>query len=129
MVNWLSWFYLILAAVFEAIWTYCLKLMQFKHLKQLNLSNFFVPNTGLTILAPFAGYIIFGIANVFFFSLATRQIPLATAFAVWTGASLLFIKICEVVFFHQKTSGLEILFMMMIMTGIIGLKFINVKVT
>ncbi|KAA5534596.1 hypothetical protein F0919_08215 [Taibaiella lutea] len=129
MANWLSWFYLILAAVFEAVWTYCLKSMQFKNLKQLNLSNFFVPDIGLTILAPFAGYVVFGIANVFFFSLATRQIPLATAFAVWTGASLLFIKICEVLFFHQKTSVPEVLFMMMIMAGIIGLKFIDIKVT
>lgn len=129
MVNWISWLYLILAAAFEAIWTYCLKSMQFKELKQLNLNNFFVPNSGLAILAPFAGYIVFGIANVFFFSLATRQIPLATAFAVWTGASLLFIKLCEIFFFHQKTSGLEILFVMMIMIGIIGLKSINAKTT
>jgi multidrug transporter EmrE-like cation transporter len=128
MANWLAWTYLILAAAFEAIWTYCLKLMQFKSLKYLNFNNFFLPDTGLAILAPFIGYIIFGIANVFFFSLATRQIPLTTAFAVWTGASLLFIKLCETLFFHQKTSGLEILFMMMIMTGIIGLKVMDVKV-
>jgi len=129
MADWLAWTYLILAAAFEAIWTYCLKAMQFRELKQLNLHNIFAPDSGLAILAPFVGYIVFGIANVFFFSLATRQIPLATAFAVWTGASLLFIKLCEVLFFHQKTSGLEILFVMLIMTGIIGLKFINIKAT
>ena len=67
MANWLAWTYLILAAVFEAEWTYCLKTMQFRNLKLLTLSNIFIPKTGLTILAPFAGYIVFGVANVFFF--------------------------------------------------------------
>jgi quaternary ammonium compound-resistance protein SugE len=123
----MSWSCLLLAAVFEAVWTYCLKLMQFKDLKQLHFNNFLTPQVGLKILAPFVGYVVFGIANVFFFSVATRQIPLATAFAVWTGASLLLIKLSEVFFFHQKTFGLEVLFMTFIMIGIIGLKVMSVK--
>ncbi len=126
-MNWFSWLYLLLAATFEAAWTYCLKLMQFKELKLLNFSNFFSFDVGLKIWTPFLGYVVFGIANVFFFSLATRQIPLATAFAVWTGASLLLIKLCEVLFFNQKILGLEVLFMMLIMIGIIGLKVMNTK--
>lgn len=127
MPNWMYWLFLLFAAVLEAAWTYCLKLMQFKELKLLTFSNFLSPHFGLKIWTPFAGYLIFGIANVFFFSLATRQIPLATAFAIWTGASLLLIKLSEAFFFHQKILGLEILFMIMIMAGIIGLKVINVK--
>ena|ERR1700748_3875302 len=115
------------AATFEAAWTYCLKLMQFKELKLLNFSNFLSPDVGLKIWTPFVGYVVLGIANVFFFSLATRQIPLATAFAVWTGTSLLLIKLCEVLFFNQKILGLEVLFMMLIMIGIIGLKVINTE--
>lgn len=126
-MNWFSWLYLLLAATFEAAWTYCLKLMQFKELKLLNFSNFFSFDVGLKIWTPFLGYIVLGIANVFFFSLATRQIPLATAFAVWTGTSLLLIKLCEVLFFHQKILSLEVLFMMLIMIGIIGLKVMNTK--
>lgn len=100
--------------------------MRFKDLKQLNLTNIFTVDFGLKILTPFFGYIIFGVLNVFLFSLATRRIPLATAFAVWMGASLLLIKLGEVLFFQQRTSNSEIFFMLMIMLGVIGLKMINV---
>lgn len=116
-----------LAALMEACWTYSLKIMQFKNLKQLSWSNFYIPQSGLKILAPFAGYICFGIANVYFFSMASRQIPLATAFAVWTGASLILIKLSEVLFFQQKISMAEVFFMLMIMGGITGLKFFAFK--
>jgi quaternary ammonium compound-resistance protein SugE len=125
-LNWIFWGYLLLAALFEAAWTYCLKWMRFKDLKQLNLTNIFTVDFGLKILTPFFGYIIFGVLNVFLFSLATRRIPLATAFAVWMGASLLLIKLGEVLFFQQRTSNSEIFFMLMIMLGVIGLKMINV---
>lgn len=111
----------------EAAWTYSLKLMQFKNLKLLTWSNFYLPQPGLKIIAPFAGYILFGIANVYCFSLATRQIPLATAFAVWTGVSLVLIKLSEVLFFQQRLLLSEILFMLMIMGGITGLKLSGAK--
>ncbi|HEU4608009.1 MAG TPA: SMR family transporter [Chitinophagaceae bacterium] len=127
MPNWIYWCYLLLAALLEAAWTYCLKLMEFKQLKQLTFANFYRPEPGLRILAPFAGYIAFGIANVYFFSLATRQIPLAAAFAVWTGLSLILIKISEVLFFDQKIALTEVFFMLMIMGGITGLKIAGVK--
>lgn len=127
MANWLYWAYLLLAALWETAWAYSLKMMQFKNLKQLSLANFYQPQSGLKILLPFAGYLVFGIANVYFFSLATRQIPLATAFAVWTGISLVMIKLSEVFFFQQKVNFAEVFFMLMIMGGIIGLKVIAVK--
>ena len=125
--NWIYWIYLFLAALMEALWTYSLKLMHFKNLKQLTLTNFYQPQHGLKVLAPFAGYIIFGVANVYFFSLATRQIPLATAFAVWTGISLVLIKLSEIFLFQQKILLTEVLFMLMIMGGITGLKLTGIK--
>lgn len=128
MSNWIAWLWLLLAAIFETAWAFSLKWMEFKKLKSLTLYNFFLPNEGLKIIAPFIGYIGFGIANVFFFSLATKQIPLATAFAAWTGFSLLLLKVTETVFFQQKIISLEILFMLMIMIGILGLKIMAVKV-
>ena len=47
------------------------------------------------MLVPFVGYILFGLANIYLFSLAIKQIPTATAFAVWTAITLIFIKIAE----------------------------------
>ena len=85
--------------------------------------NFFKWSGGLPILAPFIGYILFGIANIYLFSLAIKELPTATAFAVWTAATLIFIKLAELLIFKQSISTIEVFFMLLIMIGILGLKF------
>src|SRR5471030_3058732 len=96
--------------------------MTFKDLKTLRFINFYRWHGGLPILLPFVGYILFGLANIYFFSTAIKQIPTAMAFAVWTATTLIFLKISEVVFFQQRISFAEIFFMTLIMVGILGLK-------
>ena len=118
----LSWLYLLLAAVLEAAWTFSLKWMTFSDLKTLRLHNFYSPEVGLPILLPFLGYIFFGIGNIYFFSLAMKQIPMATAFSAWTALTIIIIKISELYFLKQTISWTEIAFMTLIVVGIIGLK-------
>lgn len=101
--------------------------MQFSDLKLLTWHNFYQPQSGLRILLPFAGYILFGVGNVYCFSIATKNIPLAIAFAAWTGISLILIKLTEVLFMHQKVALMEIVFMLMIMGGIMGLRAYSIK--
>ncbi len=120
------WSFLGLAALLEAAWTFSLKFMAFSELKKLNWQNFYQPQSGLKIWLPFAGYILFGVGNVYFFSIATKHIPLAIAFAAWTGISLILIKISEVAFFDQKVALMEVFFMLMIMGGIMGLRAYSV---
>jgi quaternary ammonium compound-resistance protein SugE len=119
----LAWIYIFIAATFEAAWTFSLKFMKFSDVKTLRFTNFYKAAEGLPILIPFAGYILFGIGNIYFFSMAIKQVPTATAYAVWTAVTLILIKVAEVTFFKQQISFLEIFFMLMIMTGILGLKF------
>jgi quaternary ammonium compound-resistance protein SugE len=119
----LAWLYIFIAATFEAAWTFSLKFMKFSDVKTLRFTNFYKVAEGLPILIPFAGYILFGIGNIYFFSMAIKQVPTATAYAVWTAATLILIKVAEVTFFKQQISFLEVFFMLMIMTGILGLKF------
>lgn len=119
----MAWLYLFIAAAFESAWTFSLKFMRFSEIKTLRFNNFYKATEGLPILVPFLGYILFGIANIYFFSLAIKQVPTATAYAVWTAVTLVLIKLAEVTIFKQKISFLEIFFMLMIMTGILGLKF------
>ncbi|ASU32068.1 DMT family transporter [Mucilaginibacter xinganensis] len=123
----LPWIYLLLAATCETAWTFCLKFMKFSDLKTLRFINFYRWDGGLPVLLPFMGYIIFGIANIYLFSMAIKQIQTATAFAVWTAITLIFIKIAELAFFNQRTSWAEVFFMMLIMAGIIGLKIFAVQ--
>ena len=123
----MPWLYLILAACCETAWTFCLKFMKFSDLKTLRFITFYKWQGGLPVLVPFIGYILFGIANIYLFSLSIKQLPTATAFAVWTAATLIFIKIAELVFFRQRISLPEIFFMLLIMTGILGLKFYSLQ--
>ena len=101
--------------------------MKFSDLKTLRFINFYRWQGGLPVLIPFIGYILFGLANIYLFSLAIKQLPTAVAFAVWTAATLIFIKIAELIFFKQNISFVEIFFMLLIMAGILGLKIYAVQ--
>ncbi len=120
----MAWFYLILAAALEACWMFSLKFLSFTKFKTLNLDNF-LKTEGLLIWLPLAGYILFGAANTYYFSLAMKNIPTAIAFTIWTAVSIMFIKIVEVTFFQQKISLIEFFFLGLIITGIIGLKMVT----
>ena len=97
--------------------------MKFSELKSLRWHNFFKTDIGLPILLPFLGYILFGIGNIFFFSLALKKIPTASAFAVWTAVSIILMKAAEILFFKDKITFVELFFIFLITAGIAGLKF------
>jgi len=123
----LAWIYLLLAAACETAWTFCLKFMKFSDLKTLRFINFYRWQGGLPVLLPFVGYLAFGLANIYLFSLAIKQIPTATAFAVWTAATLILLKLSEISIFNQRMSWAEVFFMLLIMVGILGLKIYSVQ--
>lgn len=118
----MAWLYLIIAAIFETAWTYCVKYLKFSDFKTLNWGNFYKVNEGLFIIAPLIGYIIFGLINIYFFSLALKQLSIATSFAVWTASTLILLKLTETVFLNQSVSWKEVFFLTLIVGGIIGLK-------
>ncbi len=119
------WLYLAMAALFETAWTFCVKYLKFSNFRLLTWANFYKID-GVQIIAPLLGYIAFGLMNVYFFSLAIKQISTAVAFAVWTALTLAFIKVAELLLFKQGISWLELFFMMLIMAGIVGLKTTHV---
>ncbi|MES2112198.1 MAG: SMR family transporter [Bacteroidota bacterium] len=123
----MAWIYLLLAAACETAWTFCLKFMKFSDLKTLRFINFYRWQGGLPVLLPFVGYLAFGLANIYLFSLAIKQIPTATAFAVWTAATLILLKLSEISIFNQRMSWAEVFFMLLIMVGILGLKIYSVQ--
>jgi quaternary ammonium compound-resistance protein SugE len=118
----LHWFYLILAALLETAWTFSIKFLTFKDVLKLRFHNFYSPTEGLPILLPFLGYIVFGIGNIYFFSLAMKNIPITTAFTAWTALTIVALKVSEFLFFQEKISLIEMFFILLIVIGIIGLK-------
>lgn len=116
------WLFLLIAASFETAWTYAVKYLSFSALKTLRWNTFYLPGVGLPILLPLLGYIVFGVANIYFFSQAIKQIATPTAFAVWTAMALILIKLVDVLVFKSNWSLTELFFLTLIGVGIVGLR-------
>ncbi len=117
----MAWIYIFIAAAFETCWTFCFRYLEFRKIPTLRFSNFFTPE-GYQIWIPLLGYIVFGIGNIYFMSMAFKQISVATAFAVWTSVSIVLIKLIELKINKTTISLPEIFFLFVIIAGIVGLK-------
>ena len=106
----------------EVCWTYSLKFVSVAKLKAIDWSHLFTDTRALYTLIPAVGYIVFGVANIIFFSRAMNQIPAATAFAVWTGTALVGVKLVDTFVIKEPFSPWQVLFIALILVGIIGLK-------
>jgi quaternary ammonium compound-resistance protein SugE len=118
----MAWIYLFVASVFEVAWTFSLQFMSVRKLKTLHVRSFFSHWESWAILAPFAGYVLFGVGNIYFFSQAMKEIPASTALAVWMGTALIGVKFVEIVFLKTPYDWQQFIYMGLIMIGIVGLK-------
>ncbi|MEI6187891.1 MAG: multidrug efflux SMR transporter [Alphaproteobacteria bacterium] len=78
-----------------------------------------------TKLAPTSLTILSMIFSLYFLSLAMKEIPLGTAYAIWTGIGIVGTCILGVILFGESTSILKFIFIGCILVGIIGLKLIE----
>ena|SRR5699024_7290515 len=61
----------------------------------------------------------------FFLYLAIQDIPLGTAYAIWTGLGATGAVVMGVIFFKEKISIYRVLFLTCIITGAVGLKLLS----
>ncbi|MBR1617921.1 multidrug efflux SMR transporter [bacterium] len=101
----MSWFYLVIAGIFEIVWAIGLK-------ESEGFSN--IPYTIFTIVAM--------TFSVYFLSLSVKNIPLGTAYAVWTGIGTIGTVIFGILFFKEPTNAIRFLCIALILAGIVGLK-------
>lgn len=104
----MAWFILIIAGMFETVWAIALKYSE-----------------GLTKLWP---SLLTGVAmaiSVYLLAVAMKSLPLGTAYTVWTGIGAIGTVVYGIVFFNEPKDFLRILFVLMIFSGIIGLKIIT----
>ncbi|MGC4017943.1 MAG: quaternary ammonium compound efflux SMR transporter SugE [Muricomes sp.] len=101
----MPWVYLTIAGIFEVVWAIGLK---YSH--------------GFTKLIPSIVTIVGMIISFYLLALATKTLPIGTAYAVWTGIGALGTVILGIVFFHEPLTLLRVLFLFMILIGILGLK-------
>ncbi len=101
----MAWIYLFIAGLFEVVWAIALK---YSH--------------GFTKLIPSIVTIVGMMISFYLLSLATKTLPIGTAYAVWTGIGALGTVILGILFFNEPINYLRILFMFFILLGILGLK-------
>ena len=63
-------------------------------------------------------------ASFLFLSLALKNLPLGTAYAVWTGIGTVGTLIFGILLFHENVSAPQILCVCLIVSGIVGLRLL-----
>ena len=101
----MRWIYLLIAGALEITWAVAMK-----------MSN------GFSVLMPSiiagVGYI----ASAVFLAIALKQLPLGTAYAMWTGMGIVGTTLLGVFLFHEKLSIPQVICVILIVVGIAGLK-------
>ena len=104
----LAWVLLVVAGLLEIVWSLSMK-----------ASHGFTRHhfTGITIVA--AGF------SFWLLGLALRQLPVGTAYAVWTGIGAVGAAILGIVLFDESLSAVRVGCIALIVFGILGLKFLG----
>ena len=99
------WASLFVAGVFEIVWAVGLKYSE-----------------GFSKLGPSALTIAAMGASIWFLAIAMKQLPLGTAYAIWTGIGAVGTVIAGVILFSESTDALRLACIALILLGIAGLK-------
>lgn len=104
----MAWTILMLAGTLECAWAIGLKYTE----------GFSKPvPTSLTLIAM--------VASVWLLSIAMKSIPVGTAYAIWTGIGAVGVAILGMVLFAESREFARIFFLLMIVSGIVGLKWVS----
>lgn len=101
----MDWIYLFIAAFFEMAWAIELKYTE-----------------GFTRLWPSVFTILGTIASFFFLSVSVKNLPIGTAYAVWTGIGTVGTVLFGIIFLGEPRNLIRIVCILLIVAGIIGLK-------
>lgn len=102
----MAWLYLGIAGLFEVVWAIGLK-----------------HTDGFTRLWPSIWTLAGMVASIGFLAQALKMIPLGTGYAVWTGIGAVGTAILGIVLFGESKDPLRLAFILIIVAGIVGLRF------
>jgi quaternary ammonium compound-resistance protein SugE len=101
----MAWVYLVIAGIFEVVWAIALKYTM-----------------GFTRMVPSIITFFGAIASFYFLSMATKTLPIGTAYAVWTGIGAMGAVIIGMVFLNEPINASRVIFLLLILVGLVGLK-------
>ena len=105
----MSWFYLIIAGVFEIVCAYAMK-----------------QSYGFTRLVPSLVTISAMLVSFWLLSVAMRTIPLGTAYTIWTGIGAVGAFLVGILFLAEPVNALRITAAVLIVSGLILMKIASV---
>ena len=104
----MKWLYLFLAGALEITWAVAMK-----------------KSNGFTVIIQSiitgVGYI----ASAVFLAIALKQLPLGTAYAMWTGMGIVGTTLLGIFLFNEKLSVPQVVCVILIVIGIAGLKILG----
>ena len=104
----MSWFILIVAGIFEIGWAIGLKYTD-----------------GFTRLWPSIGTLGGMVVSVLLLGLAMKQLPVGTAYAIWTGVGTFGTALLGIHLFGDSASVARLACLAIIAAGIVGLKLVS----
>ncbi|MBE5917686.1 MAG: multidrug efflux SMR transporter [Pseudobutyrivibrio ruminis] len=104
----MHWIFLFLAAIFEVSWAIAMKY-----------------SDGFSVLVPSIITVVGYILSAVFLSLALKQLPLGTAYAMWTGFGIIGTSVLGVFLFNEKLTVPQVICVILIVVGIVGLKLLG----
>ena len=103
----MKWLLLVLAGILEVTWAVAMKYSE-----------------GFTRLVPSVITAVGYLASALFLSFALKELPLGTAYAMWTGFGILGTTLLGALLFHENVSLPQLLCVGLIAGGIVGLKLL-----
>ena len=104
----MAWLYLAVAGLMEVAWAIGLKYTE-----------------GFTRPWPTIGTIAAMVVSIVLLGLALRELPVGTAYAVWTGIGAVGVALLGIVLFGESASAARLASIGLIVAGIVGLKLVT----
>ena len=104
----MQWLFLLFAGILEVTWACAMK-----------YSN------GFTVFLPSAITVVGYILSAVFLALALKQLPLGTAYAMWTGFGIVGTSVLGIFLFREDLSLPQMFCVLLIVIGIVGLKLLS----
>ena len=107
----MNWIILIIAGLFEVGFAACLGKAR--------------GATGNAVVGWYAGFLISLIISMYLLIVATRTLPIGTAYAVWTGVGAVGTVLVGILLFKEPTDFWRMFFLFTLIASIAGLKMVS----
>ena len=104
----MAWAFLILGGLFETAFAVSLKYSE-----------------GFTRLWPTVSFLICAVVSVVLLTVALRDMPVGTAYAVWTGIGAIGSVLAGILLFGEPAGAARLALIGLVLAGIVGLKLVE----